>query len=134
MPLILIFNSHMSQVKKKHRLFRSLCFSVYWEVRKHCHVKGTIHVKGTVHVKPTIKIICIIYRHIQSIPSDLLYFAKLYVSVEYVLVKATFEIIASNWDNGFWRAHPKKIIGNRMKKVKFSPAILFLKVTSATKW
>ena len=134
MPLILLFNSHMSQVKKKHRLFRSLCFSVFGRLEGTVHVKGTVNVKGTVHVKPTIKIICIIYRHIQSIRSDLLYFAKLYVSVEYVLVKTTFEIIASNWDHGFWREHPKKIIGNRMKKVKFSPAILFLKVTSATKW
>ena len=55
----------------------------------------TGRLESTVHVKPTIKIICIIHRHIQNIRSDLLYFAKLYVSVKYVLVKTTFEIIAS---------------------------------------
>ena len=46
--------------------------------------------KNTVNVKPTDK-----HPHIQSIQKDLLYLGKLYVSVEFVVVKTTFEITAS---------------------------------------
>ena len=49
--------------------------------------------ESTVHVKPTD--ICTTQPHIQSIQKKLLYFAKLYVSVQFVLVKRTTEIITS---------------------------------------
>ena len=74
--LILIFNSRMSD-EKKHCFFRS-CF---------CCVMGE---KNTVKVKTTNK-----HPHIQSTQKDLLYLGKFYVSVEFVVVKTTFEIIAS---------------------------------------
>ena len=57
--------------------------------------------ENTVDVNPLIGInICTIHSHIRSIQKDLLYLAKFYVSVEFVLVKRTFEIIASKRDHG----------------------------------
>ena len=47
-------------------------------------------------LNPVIDInICSIHPHIQSMQKDLLCLAKLYVSVEFLLVKKTFEIITS---------------------------------------
>ena len=47
-------------------------------------------------LNPLIEInICTIHPHFQSIQKDLLYLVKLYVLVEFVLVKRIFEIIAS---------------------------------------
>ena len=58
----------------------------------------------TVHVKLTERYQYFHYHsRIRSIQKDLLYLAKLYVSIEFVLVKRTFEIIASKWDHGLWR-------------------------------
>ena len=39
--------------------------------------------------------ICTIHPHIQSIQKDVLYLAKRHITVVFVLVKMTFEIIAS---------------------------------------
>ena len=51
-------------------------------------------------LRPQIDInICSIHLYIQSIQKDLLYLPKVYVSVEFALVKTTFEIIASEWDD-----------------------------------
>ena len=46
--------------------------------------------KNTVNVKPTDK-----HPHIQNIQKDLLYLGKFYVTVEFIVVKTTFQIIAS---------------------------------------
>ena len=52
--------------------------------------------ESTVPLNPLIDInICAIHPHIQSIQKDLLYLAKLYVSVEFVLEKRIFKTIAS---------------------------------------
>ena len=52
--------------------------------------------ESTVPLNPLIDInICAIHPHIQSIQKDLLYLAKLYVSVEFVLEKSIFKTIAS---------------------------------------
>ena len=51
-------------------------------------------------LRPQIDInICSINLHIQSIQKDLLYLAKVYVSVKFALVKTTFEIIPSENDD-----------------------------------
>ena len=58
-----------------------------------------------------------------SIQKDL-YLAKLYVSVELVFVKRTFEIIASKREQSLCEENPEKLIDNKMKKVGFFPANL----------
>ena len=52
--------------------------------------------------------ICTIHDHIQNIQNDIIYLVKLYVSVEFVLKKTNFEIVASKWDYGFWRENTVK--------------------------
>ena len=111
MLLIPILNSRMS-LGRKSTTFLDLDVALY-----------NRRLESTAHVKPTD--ICTTHPHIQSIQKKLLYLAKLYVSVQFVLVKRTIEIITSKWDHGLWRGSTlKNSLIMKWRKLDFFPANL----------